>query len=72
MYQEWMDAVPLIFEGYYEYNANQYNIAANYWEEHGDLERAKELRNMAIQEINKSVNIEKKSILKKIKEVFII
>lgn len=52
MYSEWMDAVPLILDGYHKYNSEQYFIASNYWKEHGNIEKAQELEELAIEELN--------------------
>ena len=43
MYEEWMDAVPLIVSGCHEHNIAQWNRAKEYWERNGDMQRAKEI-----------------------------
>lgn len=53
MYQEWMDAVPLLVEGCYEYNISQLRKAENYWEREGDIERAESIRNEINMELEK-------------------
>ena len=44
MYQEWMDAVPLIVDGCYEHNISQWNRAKEYWQRNGDTQRADEIK----------------------------
>lgn len=70
MYQEWMDAVPLITSGCHYNNACQYSRAASYWEEKGDYEKAQKLRRLATQEQNLAAEEENESLFHKIRKVF--
>lgn len=70
MYQEWMDAMPLIISGYHYNNACQYSRAASYWEREGDYEKAQELRRLATQEQNLAAEEENESLFHKIRKVF--
>lgn len=46
MYEEWMDAMPLIISGYPEHNIAQWQRAVNYYERNGDIEEANRIRNL--------------------------
>lgn len=70
MYQEWMDAMPLIIGGCHYNNACQYSRAASYWERKGDYEEAQELRRLATQEQNLATEEENESLFHKIRKVF--
>ena len=43
MYQEWMDAIPLLVSGCHSHNAAQLARAERYYREHGDNKMADEI-----------------------------
>lgn len=53
MYQEWMDAVPLLVEGCHKHNISQLRKAEDYWKREGNIERAESIRNEINMELAK-------------------
>lgn len=59
MYEEWMDAIPLIISGYPEHNIAQWQRAVNYWERNGNTEEVNRIRNLIEKEklkLQKEIN----------------
>lgn len=46
MYQEWFDAIPILFEGAYYNNINELKRAINYYEKQGDYSTAETYKEM--------------------------
>lgn len=46
MYQEWFDAVPILFKGAYYNNINELKRAINYYEKRGDYSTVKNYKEM--------------------------
>lgn len=46
MYQEWFNAVPLLYEGAYYNNIKELNKAIDYYEKQGDYSTAKAYKEM--------------------------
>lgn len=53
MYQEWMDAVPILVSGYYEHNIKQLQKAKNYYTKHNNLDMANFYQSSIDKEQNK-------------------
>lgn len=53
MYQDWMDAVPLLVEGCYYNNINQAQAAVEYYEREGMQDMANYWKDYIIEERNK-------------------
>lgn len=59
MYQEWMDGVPLLFDGFSEYNVVQLQKAKEYYIRKNDIETVKNIEKAIIREkerIKKELN----------------
>lgn len=70
MYQDWMDGVPLLFNGCYENNIAQAQKAVDYYEINEKKEQADSWRNYIQDEIQKQKEYESLSIFAKIKRYF--
>lgn len=81
MYQEWFDAVPLLYKGAYDNNINELKRAIDYYERQGDYSTAKAYREMLAEQRNLQAEEEKykkycpikykfKSIVKDIVDIF--
>ena len=53
MYQEWMDAIPLLVEGCHKHNIQQLRKAEEYWKREENIERAESIRNEINIELSK-------------------
>lgn len=81
MYQEWFDAVPLLYKGAYYNNINELKRAIDYYERQGDYSTAEAYKEMLAEQRNLQAEEEKykkycpikykfKSIVKDIVDIF--
>lgn len=81
MYQEWFDAVPLLYKGAYYNNINELKRAIDYYERQGDYSTAEAYKDMLAKEKELQAEEEKyerchpikykfKSIVKDIADIF--
>ena len=81
MYQEWFDAVPLLYKGAYDNNINELKRAIDYYEKQGDYSTVKTYKEMLGEQIELQTEEERyerchpikykfKSIVKDIADIF--
>ena len=52
MYQEWMDAIPLLVPGCHRHNAAQLARAEEYYRNHNDIEEADKIHQQYLKELS--------------------